>query len=119
MGLFKRKHKADSDGFYETGISAESLQINHPTAITISDEDVILTKVDNEIVAFSSICPHAAADLDGGSLHRGRITCPDHGWKFDVRSGRCLWPEDEMCRLRTFEVKTVDAKVWVKIEAGV
>ncbi len=104
MSLFKRK-KRDSDGFWETGLSAESVQPNTPYPLQIKGEPLIVTRIDGEIFAFSAICPHAAANLNDGTLHRGRITCPLHEWKFDIRTGRTLWPEDETCRLRRFEVR--------------
>lgn len=85
------------------GVSAETILFNTLTAITVHNTPLLLTRLDDDtLVAFNARCPHAAADLGAGDLHRGRIICPDHGWKFDIRSGRSLWPPDEVCRLRHY-----------------
>lgn len=113
MALFKRK-KRDSDGFWATGLSAENIDPSTPYPLKINGEMLIVTRIGDDIFAFSADCPHAAADLADGTLHRGRITCPLHGWKFDIRTGRTLWPEDEACQLRRVEVK-ISAEIMVRI----
>lgn len=32
-------------------------------------------------------CPHMGASLGDGVLSRGEVTCPWHGWHFDLASG--------------------------------
>lgn len=114
----KRKRQAQraADGWWVTPVSAEAVRENEMTTVSAGSEQIVLTRLDGQIVAFARICPHAAADLAAGSLSRGRVTCPDHGWKFDIRSGRTLWPEDEGCRLRRFSVLVRDALVAVAVE---
>jgi nitrite reductase/ring-hydroxylating ferredoxin subunit len=114
MGLLRRKQR-DSNGFWRTGLSAETLQDNTPYPLKINGEAVIVTRIGDQIYAFSATCPHAAAELSGETLHRGRISCPLHGWKFDIRTGRTLWPEDETCRLQHFEVRT-SAEITIKLQ---
>ena len=38
---------------------------------------------------YDSRCPHQATDIPHLALERGQLTCPKHGWAFDVASGRC------------------------------
>ena len=43
---------------------------------------------DGEVRAFYNVCRHRASRLldgDGGHCERGRITCPYHGWTYDLR----------------------------------
>ena len=114
MGLLKRR-KSDAQGFWATGIAPAEVAENSTYLVKIGREEVILTRIDDAIFAFESSCPHAAADLSNGTLHGGRITCPLHGWKFDVKSGRTLWPEDESCRLTRYEVRVDSAEVRVRL----
>ena len=86
------------------------------TFVEIDDQRIILTRWRGVVCAFSSYCPHAAADLAKGILYRGRITCPDHGYKFDIGTGRILWPEDEACRLKCYVVKEEAGVIKVKIK---
>jgi nitrite reductase/ring-hydroxylating ferredoxin subunit len=40
--------------------------------------------------AIEDECPHAGAPLNDGTVHQGIIACLRHGWRFDVRDGRCV-----------------------------
>lgn len=54
---------------------------------------VALYNVDGEFYALDGICPHAGGPLGNGSLTGAVVTCPWHGWQFDVTTGRhCLNP---------------------------
>jgi UDP-MurNAc hydroxylase len=46
-------------------------------------------------------CPHMGGDLSRfGSIEGSTLTCAVHGWRFDLRTGRCLSSGDERYRLR-------------------
>jgi nitrite reductase (NADH) small subunit len=47
-----------------------------------------LFNVDGRISAIDGICPHQGGPLAEGALEGTLVTCPWHGWQFDVRSGR-------------------------------
>jgi nitrite reductase (NADH) small subunit len=42
------------------------------------------------------------------------VTCPWHGWTYDVTSGRS--PDDEDCRVERYEVKVEAGDVYVAVE---
>ena len=48
-----------------------------------------LYSVDGDLFATSDACPHAGGPLGEGDLSGHEITCPFHGFTFDVRSGAC------------------------------
>lgn len=48
-----------------------------------------LFNVDGEIFALDNVCPHAGGPLGEGSLEGTIVTCPWHGWSFDVKTGEC------------------------------
>lgn len=115
MGIFGRNPTPDSDGYYPTGVMATAVTVGALVKAQIGRVQVLLSRVDDQIVVFGRTCPHAAADLSAGSLARGRVTCPDHGWKFDLKTGRCLWPDDESARLKTYAVRVADGQVLVRL----
>jgi nitrite reductase/ring-hydroxylating ferredoxin subunit len=91
------------------------IQDGRITSITLNNTPIILTRIDQAIHAFSARCPHASGDLTQGDLHRGRIDCPDHGYRFDIRSGFPLWPPDEVCRLKKYLTKEENGLLFVKV----
>jgi hypothetical protein len=46
--------------------------------------------IDGLEIEFSATCPHFGGPLDDAPIEDGCVTCPWHGYRFDVRTGRCL-----------------------------
>lgn len=51
---------------------------------------IALIRVGEEVFAIDGICPHQGGPLAEGEKEGCVITCPWHGWRFDLRDGRCL-----------------------------
>lgn len=55
----------------------------------VADDRIIAVfNVDGEFFALDGICPHQGGPLGQGSLSGCVVTCPWHGWQFDVRTGQ-------------------------------
>jgi nitrite reductase/ring-hydroxylating ferredoxin subunit len=104
----------DDEGFVRAAATAD-IEDGRITAVTIAESTIILTRIGGAIHAFSARCPHASGDLTQGNLNRGRIGCPDHDYRFDIRTGFPVWPEDEVCRLKKYPVKEVNGALFIKI----
>ncbi|MGQ9813828.1 MAG: Rieske (2Fe-2S) protein [Candidatus Roseilinea sp.] len=80
----------------------------------------VLEKADSiagvEVVAFTAVCPHALGDLSYGSLYNGEVDCPDHGYRFNARTGACVFPKPGP-PLQVYPVRVLsDGTVMVKVE---
>ncbi|MCG6156129.1 Rieske (2Fe-2S) protein [Rubinisphaera margarita] len=52
---------------------------------------IAIFRIGDEVHAIDGLCPHAGGPIGTGTLRRGVVTCPWHGWQFDVRTGQhCL-----------------------------
>lgn len=51
--------------------------------------DIALFKCEGKIYAMENTCPHMGGPLGEGQLEDCIVTCPWHGWQFDVRTGAC------------------------------
>jgi nitrite reductase (NADH) small subunit len=49
---------------------------------------VALYNVDGRFFALDGVCPHQGGPLGKGELCGPVVTCPWHGWQFDVRDGQ-------------------------------
>ncbi len=58
--------------------------------VEIGDRIIGLFNVDGIISAIDGLCPHQGGPLVEGTLEGSIVTCPWHGWQFDVRTGRTL-----------------------------
>jgi nitrite reductase/ring-hydroxylating ferredoxin subunit len=52
-----------------------------------------------ELMAHPTICPHLLGPLTDADLGDGRLTCPWHGYQFDLATGECLTPPHAHCSL--------------------
>ena len=102
MPIFKRGLPASESGFVDAVPGAHVIE-NEMTAVQVRGRKVILTRYEGVVYAIDSACPHAAADLSKGLLHRWRVCCHEHDYCFDIRNGRIVWPDDETYRLRRYE----------------
>lgn len=74
---------------------------------------VIVTRVDGELFAFPGVCPHEDVALADGELSGATITCPGHGYRFDLRTGRC--GHDAGLELRRYPITVVGDEIWVDL----
>ena len=52
---------------------------------------VALMNVEGILYAIEGVCPHQGGPLGKGRLEGTTLTCPWHGWQFDVTTGQnCL-----------------------------
>ena len=54
----------------------------------VEDRIVALFRLEGEFFALDGICPHQGGPLGRGQLQGGVVTCPWHGWQFDVKTGQ-------------------------------
>lgn len=74
---------------------------------------VALYHVEGSFFAIDGICPHQGGPLGQGVLEGTTITCPWHGWQFNVTDGKNLLnPGIEQERL---EVRVEENEVFVSV----
>jgi nitrite reductase/ring-hydroxylating ferredoxin subunit/alkylhydroperoxidase/carboxymuconolactone decarboxylase family protein YurZ len=70
---------------------------------TCDGRELIIYRNGDEVTVYDSHCPHQATDIPVISVSQDTLTCPKHGWKFNVASGACV---DKGNRpLRQFDAK--------------
>ena len=75
---------------------------------------VALFNIDGEFHALDGVCPHQGGPLGKGQLTGSVVTCPWHGWQFDVCSGQ--HQTSATLRHPTFAVKVEGEDVLVDMD---
>jgi 3-phenylpropionate/trans-cinnamate dioxygenase ferredoxin subunit len=82
-------------------------------SILVDDVPSLLIRSGDEFFAIEDVCSHDGQPLTNGPVEDCSITCPRHGAKFDLRSGKPLcMPAIEP--IDTFEVVVRDGEIFVK-----
>lgn len=71
--------------------SVEDVPVGTGKELTAAGRVIALFNVEGEFYALDGVCPHAGGPLGEGVLQGDVVTCPWHGWQFQVTSGQhCL-----------------------------
>jgi nitrite reductase/ring-hydroxylating ferredoxin subunit len=54
----------------------------------VDGKSVALANVEGQFHAINNICVHRGGPLGDGPLEGAVVTCPWHGWQYDVRTGK-------------------------------
>jgi nitrite reductase/ring-hydroxylating ferredoxin subunit len=58
--------------------------------VSANGQDILLINIKGEIFACENECPHQGSPLHSGIVKEGYLSCPRHGYRFDLKSGNCL-----------------------------
>lgn len=80
---------------------------------TVGRERVVVALIDGELFAFSAFCPHARGPMHLAETQGATITCPLHGWTFELRDdGRELHGYDQ---LSMYDVQVREGVIYVEV----
>lgn len=74
---------------------------------------VIVTLVDEQLIACPGVCPHEDVALWDGHLDGSQVVCPGHGWGFDLHTGECR--ASPGLHLRRYPITLVGDEIWVDL----
>ena len=82
--------------------------------VEINGREIALYMIDGKVHAMDHICPHQGGPLAEGGLDGTIVTCPWHGWSFDVISGACTF--NPAISQQTFKVKEEGDDIFVEVD---
>jgi nitrite reductase/ring-hydroxylating ferredoxin subunit/alkylhydroperoxidase/carboxymuconolactone decarboxylase family protein YurZ len=87
-------------GFQPEALTAPGQWHDVMASAKAKDGEVMRTEVDGRGLfvyrnqktyqVYDSRCPHQSTDIPQLALKGSTLTCPKHGWEFDVKSGDCI-----------------------------
>jgi len=93
-------------------VPLEKLKSQKRFIMEINGNEIAFFMVGDDIFAVSNICPHQHSPLIADGMLEGHIvTCPMHGWGFDIRNGNAV---NASGFLPCYEVKIIDRDVYIK-----
>lgn len=81
--------------------------------IAVGSTTIALFNVGGKFYAINNTCLHRGGPLGEGDLDGTVVTCPWHGWFYDVTTG--CYMEDESKRLACYAVKVEGDAVLVEV----
>jgi len=75
---------------------------------------IALFNVDGQFFAIDNTCLHRGGPLGQGALEDKVVTCPWHGWQYDVTTGTLV--SNQEIKVQTYEVKVEGDDIAVGVE---
>jgi nitrite reductase/ring-hydroxylating ferredoxin subunit/uncharacterized membrane protein len=93
---------------------ASEAELAEGATLRVSVDGVVVTlvRLQGEVHAFQEFCTHRFGPLSEGSFKGCEVTCPWHGSRFDVRTGKVAHGPAKV-DLRTFRTETREGKIWI------
>jgi len=82
--------------------------------VEANDKTIALFNVEGQFHAIDNTCKHAGGPLGEGICDGNVVTCPWHGWQYDVVTGICK--ANPQVKVDKYEVKVEGEEVKVKTE---
>lgn len=96
----------------ETKERLEQLKMQQMAKLTILGRHICVTKLEDGLFGIHNSCPHAGAQLHHGHCNKkGIISCPLHGYKFDVKSGKSA--DGNNYKLTNYQFKFENDKLYI------
>ncbi len=82
--------------------------------LKVEGRHVALFRLDDGFHAIDNLCLHHAGPLCEGEIDgRDEVTCPWHGWSYEIRTGRLV--QDPKNGVSRHDVRVVDGEVQVRV----
>ena len=93
--------------------SASELGPGSSKKIELNGKEIALFNVEGSFYAIDDMCPHRGGSLSEGFIESGVVSCPWHGWQFQLNSGECL-TDPGICQTK-YEVKVEGNDVLINV----
>jgi nitrite reductase/ring-hydroxylating ferredoxin subunit len=74
---------------------------------------IVLFNLNGEFFALDNSCPHSDGPICEGTIEGDVVICPNHGWEFDIRTGRAK--SVSSYRVKTYVLKLTGDEIFVEV----
>ncbi|OGW17535.1 MAG: ferredoxin, partial [Nitrospinae bacterium RIFCSPLOWO2_12_FULL_47_7] len=87
------------------------LPIGKSVIVTAKGEDIALFNYKGKYYAITNKCLHMGSPLAEGRIEEGVIICPNHEWRYDLKTGECS--QNPYMKTKIFSVKLHKGGVYI------
>ena len=80
---------------------------------TIEGQTIAVFNKSGKIFTIEDTCKHKGGSLGEGELDGDTITCPLHGWQYNITNGECLM--NPQVKMKNFSVKVENGEISVEV----
>jgi nitrite reductase (NADH) small subunit len=93
---------------------ADDVPLLEGRSVTVAGRRVAVFRTPDGYHAIAAACPHKGGPLADGLVADSCVTCPLHGWRFDLRSGAGIGDHPGV---EIHAVLERDGELWLRVGA--
>ena len=98
-------------GEYVRVAGRDDVKPGHGMVAEVNGKTLAVFNVDGQVHVIDNTCAHRGGPLGEGELDATVVTCPWHGWQFEVTTGICVNNPSARVQLYPVKVEGADVKV--------
>ena len=97
-------------------MKCDDLEIGKSAIIEVGDKEIALFNYKGDFYAIDNTCPHKGSPLGEGRIEEGILICPNHEWRFELKSGWC--PQNPELSTEVYPIKIHDEKHVLEVKCS-
>ena len=93
--------------------SVDEFPFGRGRQVVVGRRQIAIFRLDAGFFAIDNLCLHQAGPLCDGEVEDGAVTCPWHGWSYDLRTG--ILVQDGRVAVACHATRIVDNVVQVQL----
>lgn len=82
--------------------------------VEVEGKQIAIFNLEGKFYAIENVCPHRGGPVGQGDIDDCVVTCPWHGWRFDLRTG--VSPDNPAAVVTTFSTRVVGSEIQIGLE---
>ena len=84
--------------------------------VRVGTRSIAVFRAGDRLIAVDNACRHLGNPIDDGFVEVACLTCPWHGWRYDLRTGDHLTLLGHRAGLRVYPVRTEGDDVLIDVD---
>ncbi len=81
--------------------------------VSVNGQELVLVNIKGSVFAFENECPHQGSPMTSAIVKDNYVSCPRHGYRFNLSDGTCS--DHPEFTLRTYPVELAGADILVDL----
>ena len=95
--------------------SKDEIESGRGKIVDVNGDSIAILNDKGKFFAISNTCAHMQGPLGEGSCDNGKVTCPWHGWTYDLKTGKNTFNNN--IKLKVYEIKIKGKDILINPEA--
>ena len=105
--------EASSAGRWVAVATSDAVQEGAALEVIAGDQVLAIFRNSGVLYALDGMCAHQGGPIAQGEVANGCVTCPWHGWQYELNSG--IQTINRQPLQRTFPVREMDGRIEVQL----